>query len=76
MKYNENRKRWELTNTEMLKRLKAKWEADRDAVPDDCAQNFHYFNGGVVALEQLLHELVWGDKDAGCSTDLNPSKEH
>jgi hypothetical protein len=64
MKYNKHRERWELTDTEMLKRLREGWERKRDALPLDDTDSFHYFNGGVNALSDLLMDLIHGDRNA------------
>ena len=63
MKYNKHKERWELTDTEMLKRVRKEWEEKRDALPLDDTNSFHYYNGGVNALSNLLKELCHGDRD-------------
>ncbi len=63
MKYNKHRKRWELTDTEMLKRVRKEWEEKRELVPLDDTGSFHYYNGGVSALSALLKELCHGDRN-------------
>jgi len=64
MKYNNNKERWELTDTEMLKRLRKEWERKRDALPLNDTDSFHYFNGGVNALSDLLMDIIHGDRNA------------
>jgi len=64
MKYNKYKERWELTDTEMLKRLRKEWEKNRDDLPPADTDSFHYYNGGVNALSDLLMDLIHGDRNA------------
>jgi hypothetical protein len=61
MRYDEKRKRFVPTTTEIIERERRLWKIRRDELPDHDVQSWHYFNGGMEALSDLRKRLVRGD---------------
>ncbi|MCP4098373.1 MAG: hypothetical protein GY748_19245 [Planctomycetaceae bacterium] len=62
MKHNKDIQQLEPTDVELLIMIRKEWEAKRDALAN-CFHSWHYFNGGVTALDQVIRDLGLGDKN-------------
>jgi hypothetical protein len=62
MKHNKNIQQLEPTDVELLIMIRKEWETKRDSFGNYDLPSWHYFNGGVTALDQAIRDLGLGDK--------------